>query len=172
MLSQQKYRVRCTQGIRLLYLIFLNLRWLSKSIDSVSIYCIWWYPPWARPTQSPLLKLSNLGHPSRDYPSSTLLNLQHYPDTLRVAVKASSYSKAVYVSYIHSGTPWHYRLKERNLCKQLTVSVKTGLFVMHLLVLYEPHREKTGFLHVQKQRHRSASRYPRSWSAPLFSLHG
>ena len=37
-----------------------------------------------------------------------LLNLPQYPDTLRITVKASSYSKAVYVSYIPSGTPCHY----------------------------------------------------------------
>ena len=36
---------------------------------------------------------------------------------------------------------------------------------------YEPRSGKTGFLHLRKQRRRSASRQPRSWSAPLFSLH-
>ena len=38
------------------------------------------------------------------------LTSQRCPDTLRIAVKASSYSKAVYVSYIPSGTPCHYIL--------------------------------------------------------------
>ena len=41
-----------------------------------------------------------------------------------------------------------------------------------LLVLFKPHHEKTNILHMRKQRCRSASRLPRSWSAPLFSLLG
>ena len=40
------------------------------------------------------------------------------------------------------------------------------------MLINEPRYEKTGFLHMRKQRRRSASRYPRSCSAPLFSLHG
>ena len=42
--------------------------------------------------------LQFLGHPSSYQPSTPLLNFQYWPDTLRVAVKASSYSKAI-VSY-------------------------------------------------------------------------
>ena len=36
---------------------------------------------------------------------------------------------------------------------------------------YEPRYEKSDFLHMRKQRRRSASRIPRSLSAHLFSLH-
>ena len=32
------------------------------------------------------------------------------------------------------------------------------LFIFHIKVQYELRREKTGFLHIRKQRHRSASR--------------
>ena len=37
-----------------------------------------------------------------------------------------------------------------------------ALDVMLHSVAFEPRREKTGFLHMRKQRRRSASRYPRS----------
>ena len=49
-------------------------------------------------TRLPSRPGSNLGHPSSHKPSAALLNLQQYPATLRVAVKASSYSKAVCVA--------------------------------------------------------------------------
>ena len=47
------------------------------------------------------------------------------------------------------------------------------LLFLHYTALftYEPPHQKTNNLHMRKQRRRPASRSPRSWSAPLFSLY-
>ena len=47
------------------------------------------------------------------------------------------------------------------------VERSTG-WITKVCKLNEPRREKIGFLHMRKQRRRSALRWPRSWSAPLF----
>ena len=55
------------------------------------------------------------------------LTSQRYPDTLRIAVKASSYSKAVYVSDIANGTPCHYTTPSFFLFLSRTSTVPTDI---------------------------------------------
>ena len=67
----------------------------------------------------------------------------------------------------------HY--DEQNICEDLVndnLPVFNQNWVTNITSTYEPRHEKTVFLHMRKQRRRPASRLPRSWSAPLFSLHG
>ena len=66
----------------------------------------WWYPAWA---QLPSRPCSNalVTHPATNW-ALRCLTSQHWPDTLRAAVKASSYSEAVCVSYNSCGTHYHY----------------------------------------------------------------
>ena len=48
---------------------------------------------------------------------------------------------------------------------------RIGMFRNEIRFRYEPWHEKTRFLHMRKQRRRSAVEQLHSGSAPLFSLH-
>ena len=54
--------------------------------------------------------------------------------------------------------PFYFFLKKKERRKQ---KYRTNSYLFHkvenMFVLNEPHREKTGFLHMRKQRRRSAS---------------
>ena len=59
-----------------------------------------------------------------------------------------------------------------NACQWMSNCSPVQLWQKCLLATYEPLYEKSGFLHVWKQRGRSALWWPRSWSGPLLSLCG
>ena len=83
-------------------------------------------------------------------------------------------SLALYMSDAEAQQFLRYAQASETLMKRKDIAYhivyKDGVSSLGLTI--EPRHEKTNVLHMPKQRRRSASRLPRSLSAPLFSLQG